>query len=109
MHPLAIIWYTKQNVTIHPGRVQHAGNTAMRVDGEQQSEATPSDRQQDTSDMQTSDLRPQEGVGRCYYTRLPRLVKVPPFLALLHKHKAHFLSENPVDCAVCKLDACMPV
>ncbi|DBA72231.1 TPA: hypothetical protein ACH3X2_010623 [Trebouxia sp. C0005] len=56
---------------------ESTGSTALRVDGEQQSEATPSDRQQDTSDLQTSDLRPQEGVGRCYYTRLPRLVKVP--------------------------------
>ncbi len=80
----------------------------MRVDGEQQSEATPSDRQQDTSDMQTSDLRPQEGVGRCYYTQLPRLVKVPPFLALLSL-RAHSLSENPADCVVRKLDACMSV
>ena len=81
----------------------------MQADSEQQSEATPSDRQQNISDMQTSDLRPQEGVGRCYYTRLPRLVKVPSFLALLHKHKAHSLSENPVNCAVCKLNACMAV
>lgn len=54
-----------------------AGSTAVRVDGEQQSEAAPSDRQQDMSDMQASDLKPQEGVGRCYYTQLPRLVKVP--------------------------------
>ena len=106
---LAKIWCTKQNVTIDPGRVHHAGSTAMRVDGEQQSEATPSDEQQDTSDLQTSDLRPQEGVGRCYYTRLPRLVKVPPFFALLHKHTAHSLSENPIDCAVCNLDGCMSV
>ncbi len=87
MHPLAKIWCTKQNVIIHPVRGQHAGSPAMRVDGEQQFEATPSDRQHDTSDMQTSDLTPQEGVGRCCYTPLPRLVKVPPFLALLHKHK----------------------
>lgn len=110
MHPLAKIWCTMQNVTIHPGHIQFAGSTAMRLDGEQQSEANPSDRQQDTSDMQASDLRPQEGVGRCYYTRLPRLVKVPPLSALLHKHKhkAHSLSENPVGCTVCKLDGCMP-
>lgn len=101
------MWYTKQNITFDPGRAHHAGSTALRVDGEQQSEATPSDRQQDTSDLQTSDLRPQEGVGRCYYTRLPRLVKVPP--ALLHTHKAHSLSEKPVDRAVHKLDACVPV
>lgn len=48
----------------------------MQVDGEQQSEASPTDRQPDVSNMQTSDLKTQEGVGRCYYTQLPRLVKV---------------------------------
>ena len=48
----------------------------MHVDGEQRSEAGPSDRQQDISDMQASDLHVQQGVGRCYYTHLPRLVKV---------------------------------
>lgn len=90
VQPLAETWYTKQNVNIDPGCLHRAGSTAMQVDGEQQSEATPSDRQQDTSDMQTSDLRPQECVGRCYYTQLPRLVKVPSSLALLHKLQGTF-------------------
>lgn len=48
----------------------------MHVDGEQRAEAGPSDRQQDMSAMQASDLKVQQGVGRCYYTHLPRLVKV---------------------------------
>ncbi|DBA94459.1 TPA: hypothetical protein ACH3X1_002054 [Trebouxia sp. C0004] len=72
------------------------GSTAMQVDGEQ-SEATPSDRQQDTSELQTSDLRPQEGVGRSYRPRLPRLIKVPGMnpqqLTALNLDKTGLLSD----------------
>lgn len=48
----------------------------MQVDGEQQPHTTASDRQQHMHGMRASDLTHKEGVGRCYYTQLPRLVKV---------------------------------
>ena len=47
----------------------------MQVDGQQQPCTTDSDREQDMHSMQAPDLTPKEGVGRCYYTQLPRLVK----------------------------------
>ena len=55
----------------------------MQVDGAQQSQSTASDRQQDGHSMPGPDLKPQEGVGRCYYTQLPRLVKVRQHLLCL--------------------------
>ena len=48
----------------------------MHVDGQQQPRTAASDREQDMQSMQTPDLTPREGVGRCYYTQMPRLVKV---------------------------------
>ena len=66
-----------------------AGMAHMQVDGQQQPRTTASDREQHTHSMQASDLTPKEGVGRCYYTQLPRLIKVSkayrcmvPFLSL---------------------------
>lgn len=48
----------------------------MQMDSQQQPHDTASDRGQDMHSMQTPDLTPREGVGRCYYTQMPRLVKV---------------------------------
>ena len=48
----------------------------MHVDSQQQPRTDASEREQDMQSMQTPDLTPREGVGRCYYTQLPRLVKV---------------------------------
>lgn len=48
----------------------------MQVDEQQQPYTTVSDREQEDHNKQASDLTPKEGVGRCYYTQLPRLVKV---------------------------------
>ena len=47
----------------------------MEEDGQQQTSGQPSTATA-TSDVRESDLQGQEGVGRCYYTQLPRLVKV---------------------------------
>lgn len=51
------------------------GNCSMGEDGQQQASGQPNTATA-TSDVRQSDLQAQEGVGRCYYTQLPRLVKV---------------------------------
>lgn len=56
----------------------------MQVDGQQQPQTAASDRAQDMHSMQTPDLTPREGVGRCYYTQLPRLVKVTSICIVDH-------------------------
>ena len=48
----------------------------MQGDCQQQPHTTASDREQHMQSVQASDLTHKEGVGRCYYTLLPRLVKV---------------------------------
>lgn len=48
----------------------------MQVDSQQEPHTTAPNREQDVHSMQASDLTRKEGVGRCYYTQLPRLVKV---------------------------------
>ena len=53
----------------------------MDVDDQQQAAADGADSAA-ASKLRTSDLQPQPGVGRCYYTSLPRLVKVRPVCAL---------------------------
>lgn len=53
-----------------------AGNVPMQVDGQQQPCTTDSDREQEDHSTHACDLTQKEGVGRCYYTQLPRLVKV---------------------------------
>lgn len=56
----------------------------MQVDSQQQPRSTASDSEQDVHSMQASDLTRKEGVGRCYYTHLPRLVKVSEAHTCMH-------------------------
>lgn len=48
----------------------------MEVDGQQQEPSGAAGPGTAGTAMRESDLQAQEGVGRCYYTQLPRLVKV---------------------------------
>lgn len=48
----------------------------MEIDEQQQPPPGQADAGNVASGMRESDLKAQEGVGRCYYTQLPRLVKV---------------------------------
>ncbi|KAL3161609.1 hypothetical protein ABBQ32_010467 [Trebouxia sp. C0010 RCD-2024] len=74
-----------------------SGSAPMQVDGQQQPQTAASDRAQDMHSMQTPDLTPREGVGRCYYTQLPRLVKVagmtPQQLTALNLDKTGMLHQ----------------
>lgn len=49
----------------------------MEVEGQQQEPSGAAELGTGGNALRTSDLKAQEGVGRCYYTQLPRLVKVP--------------------------------
>ena len=57
------------------------GATPMQADDSQQPQTTATVRQQGAQSMQEPDLNPREGVGRCYYTQMPKLVKVTPVSA----------------------------
>lgn len=71
-----------------------AGNPSMEVDEQAAPPSDQPDAHHATNGVQGSDLKAQEGVGRCYYTQLPRLVKVRPAL--------HSLPGS--DCKACQQD-----
>ena len=71
-----------------------AGNPSMEVGEQPAPPSVQPEAKHATNGAQESDLKAQEGVGRCYYTQLPRLVKVRPAL--------HSLPGS--DCKACQQD-----